>query len=252
MAGYTTRMAWPIVMFDGKMNHRTDILLVHGIGKAIKSDYYNEFVDSIRRKLPLDIDVSFHAINYSEPLDSKEAIIFGWMKGLNYQDLRSFGCFFVGDVLAYAPPEGVPGPGDFYYDVNKQLADKFAEIKAKYPESKKVIIAHSLGTQISFSFAFKEELDHLFVCGSPLLYFSVRFKEFGSYPPKLKGMTNFYNVNDPVATVVGRNPKLAACKDIRVKSWNPRYLLPLQAHSHYFKSDQVHQGIADVLKNFAG
>ena len=230
-----------------KMTNRTDVILIHGIGKSISASYYDDFVNAIRRKLPIYLDLNFHPINYSEPLDTKEAQIFKWMEGLSYQKLRNFGCFFIGDVLAFAPPEGTPSPGDFYFDVNKLLEDTFKQIKQESPDSKKIIISHSLGTQIAFSFAFKEEIDHLVVCGSPVLYFSVRFKDFGSYPSGLKGMTNFYNVNDPVATVVGRNPKLAACKDVRVKSWNPRYLLPLQAHSSYFVSDQVHQGIADII-----
>lgn len=231
---------------------RTDIFLIHGIGKSISSDYYDSFVDSIRRKLPITTDIGFHPVNYSEPLDSKEAVIFDWMKGMNYQELRSFACFFIGDVLAYAPPEGIPQPGDFYYDVNKILSDKYAEIKEKYPQSRKVIVSHSLGTQIAFSFAFKPgiDLDHLITMGSPINYFSVRFKGYGSYPQGLKGMTNFWNTNDPVATQVSKNPNLKACRDVQVKSWNPRYLLPLQAHSSYWVSDQVHQGIADILKDF--
>lgn len=226
---------------------RIDALLVHGIGKTIAPDYYDKFVDAIRRKLPIDADVNFHPINYSEPLDTKEATIFKWMEGMAWQKLRNFGCFFLSDVLAYAPPEGKPSTGDFYFDVNKMLADKFAEIKTNYPQSKKVIIGHSLGTQIAYSFAFKEGLDHLFTMGSPILYFSVRFRGYGSYPLQLKGMTNFYNTNDPVATIVGRNPNLQACKDIQVKSYNPKYLLPLLAHSMYFDSDAVHEEIAREL-----
>src|SRR3990167_1141382 len=135
--------------------NRTDVILIHGIGKSISGTYYDDFVNAIRRKLPITANVTFHPINYSEPLDTKEKQIFDWTKGMNYQDLRSFGCFFVGDVLAYAPPEGIPKPGDFYFDVNKLLEDTFKQINQESPKSKKVIISHSLGSQIAFSFAFK-------------------------------------------------------------------------------------------------
>ena len=229
---------------------RTDVILIHGIGKSISPTYYDDFVNSIRRKLPIDMTLNFHPINYSEPLDTKERQIFEWMNGMSYQELRSFGCFFVGDVLAYAPPEGIPKEGDFYFDVNKLLEDTFKQINQESPDSKKVIISHSLGSQIAFSFSFRQPLDHLIVMGSPINYFSVRFKDFGSYPASLKGMTNFWNTNDPVATQVSRNPNLRLCRDIKVKSWNPRYLLPLQAHSFYWVSDKVHSEIADIIKNY--
>ena len=234
---------------EEKMNQRVDAFLIHGIGKTIEGNYYDNFVDAIRRKLPIDADVNFHPVNYSEPLDKREGVIWKWMEGMAYQKLRNFGCFFIADILAYAPPEHPPKPGDFYYDVNKILSDKFADVEATYPNSKKVIIAHSLGTQIAFSFAWGHKIEHLFCMGSPILYFSVRFKDFGMFPVEtLKGMTNFWNTNDPIATRIERNPNLKVCKDIRVRSFNPRYLLPLQAHSMYFTSNDVHQKIADVIK----
>lgn len=225
--------------------NRVDVFLLHGIGKTIGTGYYDDFVAGIRKRMPIDADVNFHPVEYSNLLDEKEDKIFSWLKGMAYQTLRRFACDYICDVLAFSPPESPARPGDFYYDVNRLLMNKFDEIESKYPKSKKVIISHSLGTQIAFAFAWRKEIDWLFTMGSPILYFSVRFNDFGKYPEStLHNMTNFYNVNDPVATIVSRNPNLKKCEDIKVKSFNPKYLLPLRAHSYYWVSDEVTQGIA--------
>ena len=227
---------------------RKDVFLIHGVGKKLGSDYYDKFVAGIRSFIPIDEDVNFHPVDYSPLLDEKEEKIFSWMKGMGYQGLRKFGCDFLADVLAYSPPENPAKAGDFYFDVNEMLSKKFEAVEKSYPQSKKIIISHSLGTQIAFSFAWKKEIDVLFTCGSPIIYFAVRFSGFGKFPEAtLKRMINFYNENDPVATIIGRNPALKKCQDIKVKSWNPRYLLPLQAHSFYFVSADVQKKIAEVL-----
>ena len=168
---------------------------------------------------------------------------------MGWPRMRSFGCNFIGDVLAYAPPEGIPGPGDFYYDVNKMLEETYDAIAREYPKSKKVVIAHSMGTQISFGFSWRRELSALITMGSPILYFSLRFKEYGKFPDVLlKSMFNFWTNRDPVCTRISRNPNLAKCKDVEVPNWNPLNWLPLRAHSMYFKSDFVHKEIAKILQ----
>lgn len=228
---------------------KIDLFLVHGIREDNEVDKtYTPFVDSIRRRLPISFDLNFHPINWNYLLYEKEKQIFEWMKDLGWPKLRRFGCFQLADILAYAPPEGIPKPGDFYYDANKLLEEKFDEVSRASPKSKKVVFAHSLGTQIAFSFAWKREIDLLFTCGSPILYFSVRFKDFGRFPEAtLHKMINFWKWGDPVCGVISRNPELDKCEDVRIESWNPKNSLPLHAHSIYWNHPKVHERVAQEL-----
>lgn len=223
-----------------------DIFLIHGIASEVKDNYYDNFVNGIRKYLPIEFDCNFHPIYWNELIQEREKYVYSLMSdmSLGTKSLRKFGCTLIGDVIAYAPTEKGDG---FYYEVNKMIEKKIDGMTELHPKSKKVIISHSLGTQIGFSVCFQKPIDCLITMGSPILYFSLRFAGLGSFPKTLKKMYNFYNVNDPVSTIIGRNPALKDCEDIRVKSFNPRYLLPLQAHSMYFKSSFVHKKIAEIL-----
>lgn len=235
------------------MANRLDVLLVHGIAVNLNGQtYYSDFVNSLRKLLPVDMDINFHPIVWNDLLYKKETQIYRWMSGLRWDKLRWIGCTLIGDILAYAPPEGIPGPGDFYYDVNKLLEAKYDEIAKAYPKSRKVIISHSLGTQISFSFCFRREVDLLVTFGSPILYFSVRFKDYGKFPDAtLHRMINFYNPFDPISTVVSRNPSLRQCRDIKIMSWNPLNMAPMHAHSAYWSSSEMVERMAESLKSMA-
>ena len=231
--------------------NRIDVFLVHGIAVNLNGQtYYSDFVDAIRKKLPIQADVNFHPIVWNELLYKKEQQIYRWMADLKYDKLRWIGCTLIGDVLAYSPPEGIPAPGDFYYDVNKLLETEYDTIAKAYPKSKKVILSHSLGTQISFGFSFRREIDLLVTMGSPILYFSVRFKDYGKFPEAtLHRMVNFYNPFDPISTLVSRNPALRQCRDVKVFSWNPLNCLPMHAHKSYWTAGKVHDAIAqEILK----
>lgn len=229
------------------MENRVDVFLIHGVAKTIGADYYDKFVYGLREKLPIGFDCTFHPINYSTLLEDKETQIYDWMQGLGYQKLRKFGCTLAADVLAYANTKRGSGPGDFYYDVNALLYGKIAEVSALYPNGKKVILCHSLGSIIGFDYVWNGGVDHLITLGNPFTYFTPRYKDFGEPPQGLKAWTNFYCYFDPISTPVSRNPKFPVVKDVSVKVYNPADWLPLRAHSVYWSSDQVSRQIAQIL-----
>lgn len=158
---------------------------------------------------------------------------------MGYKKLRYFGCTMIGDILAYAPPEKNPSLGDFYFDVNHMLTGYYDTLVSRNTGSKKMIIAHSLGCQISFTFAFRRELDLLVTMGNPMNYFSLRYEKGGKYPDKLKKMINFYNSKDPISTIVSNNPVHKKCLDFNVGSYNPYLWLPMKAHGMYWESKKV-------------
>ena len=227
---------------------RLDIFLVHGIGKSIGLDYYDSFVGNIRSHLPIDADINFHPIEYSHLLDAKEDKIFSWMEDMGYQKIRRFACDFVCDVLAYSYPWRPAQAGDFIFDVTELIQTKFKEVESKYPKSTKVIIGHSLGSIVGYGYTWMEKIDCLITMGSPFDYFSIRYKNFGEMNPKLRIFYNFWKRYDLVSTIISRNPNFKNVHDIQVKTLNPRYLLPIQAHTSYWSSKFVYKEIAKIFK----
>lgn len=228
------------------MVKQVDVLLLHGISKSIHPDYYDKFVAGIRSHLPLDFDVVFHPIDYSEILEPKEKTIFSWMRGMNWQKTRKFICDLVCDALAYGYPKRAPEAGDFIYDLHGLIGRKMAKARAG---SKIVIIGHSLGSIVGYGVTWDIYTDCLITMGSPFCYFSVRYKNFGEMNPNLRQFHNFWRGRDPVSTIISRNPNFKAVHDYEVKSWNPRYWFMLQSHSIYWKSNFVHKKIAKILQS---
>lgn len=237
-----------------------DVLMVHGITKSIHQDqYYSGFVNSIRRYLPIDADVVFHGIDYSTLLEDRENEIFSWMKDMGHGKIRRFACDYACDVLALAYPKREARPGDFIYDLTNTLSKKFDEVCKKRPESRKVILGHSLGSIIGYGFTWDRKVDALITMGSPFLYFSVRYAKGGEMNPNLSLWVNYFKHADPVSTICSRNPRFKdKVTDIEVKSWNPIYLLStsgllglgagIKAHTDgYWKSDFLHKDIAKRL-----
>lgn len=230
------------------MNKQTDVFLVHGVAKTIGPEYYDAFVAGIRKLLPMELDVLFHPVEYSHLLEAKEDQIFDWMKDLPYRAITEFAAYYIADALAYAYPRDPATEGDFIYDVHKLLADKFAA--AGRPGSRRVIIGHSLGSIVGYGFTWDVEVDCAILMGSPFFYFSPRFKGLGRMNPNLRQLHNFWKAHDKVSTgPLSKNPTFACAHDYQVTSLNPKYLLPLQAHSIYWTSEFVHKQIAKILLN---
>lgn len=223
-----------------------DILLCHGIGKSLPSRYYDQFVEGIRKNLPIDADVVFHPIDYSSLLESRENRIFAWMKGMNWQITRKFVCDFVCDALAYGYPKRKPESGDFIYDLHSLIGKTMAKARTG---SKIVVIGHSLGSVVGFGITWDLHADCLITMGSPFCYFSIRYKNFGEMNPDLQQFHNFWRGRDPVSTIISKNPNFKMVHDYEVKSWNPRYWFMLQSHGIYWKSSFVHKQIAKILQS---
>ena len=222
-----------------------DILILHGIAKTIDADYYSPFITGIKKYLPSSCDVLFRPVDYSGLLEEKEDRIFGWMKDLPYHKITEFASYYVADAIAYAHPKRPAGPGDFIYDVTKLLMTQMANIRG----GKHVVIGHSLGSIVGFGVTFDVKVDCLITMGSPFFYYSPRFKNLGEMNPNLAQFHNFWKGHDKVCTgPISKNPTFAAVHDYEVKSWNPKYLLPVRAHSIYWSSDFVHRQIAKIIQ----
>ncbi len=157
---------------------------------------------------------------------------------------REFACNYVCDVLAYGYPRRPPEEGDFIFDLHTQLAREY--LKAR-EGAKRVIIAHSLGTIVGYDFTWQQTTDCLITMGSPFAYFSIRYRSGGEMNPTLGQFHNFWKGRDRISTLIATNPRFASVHDYKVPSMNPRYLLRLQAHSHYWVSPFVHKRIAKIL-----
>lgn len=234
------------------MREPLEIFLVHGIGREVSKDYYNDFVSGIRKYVPLDADIVWHGVNYSILLEKREQQIYSWMKKMSpWWDYagrkeREFACNYICDVLAYGYPRRPPSRGDFIFDLHAQLKQEFSKAR---PGAKKVIIGHSLGSIVGFGFTWAEHTDCLITMGSPFSYFSVRYKGGGEMNPDLPQFHNFWRGRDRVSSIISENPKFKCVHDYEVRSLNPRYLLRLQAHSLYWVSNFVHKEIAKILKS---
>ena len=223
-----------------------DALLIHGIGNKYDPKSYDNFVNGIRRHLPLDFDVVWRPVDYSTLLSKKEAIIYSWMRGMGWQKTRKFACEFVGDILAYGYPKRTPQAGDFIYDLHQIIGGELAKAK---PNSKRVIIGHSLGSIVGYGATWDFHTDCLITMGSPFCYFSIRYKDFGEMNPDLAQFHNFWRGRDPVSTIISRNPNFKMVHDYEVTSYNPLNQLMLKSHVLYWTSSTVHKKIAGILKN---
>jgi hypothetical protein len=228
---------------------KIDFLIIHGIGRKINVNDYITFIDGIKSRLPKEIDINFIQINYSEILDQKEDQIYEWMKELG-NGIRKWACYYICDVLAFSPTEKNQ-KGDWYYDLNKSIEQTYKSLRK---DSKKVVFGHSLGSQIALSNCYSNKFDLLITAGSPIIYFSIKFKDYGS-PCPVKKIVNFYNPNDLVSTKVGANPHFKSItEDFEVKPslfFRIPLVLPLlkklKAHTFYWSSKEVHKKIADEL-----
>ena len=222
-----------------------DAILVHGIGKSLPASYYDGFVAGIREHLPLSADIVWHGVDYSPLLDRKEATILSWMRDMGWPKLRNFVCNYACDALAYGWPKRPAAEGDFIFDLTKLLMETATKARKG---SKIVFIGHSLGSVVAFGASWDVKTDCLITLGSPFLYFSIRFKDFGEMNPNLPQFHNFWRSRDPVSTIISRSPKFRMVHDYEVKSWNPLDQLMLRSHSLYWRSNFVHSKIAAILK----
>src|SRR3990167_8469830 len=164
-----------------------------------------------------------------------------------HQRSRKWGCNYLVDILALMQKDRPLEPGDAYYDIFQLFGNEYDKIEAQYPDSKKVLIGHSLGGQLGYIFTWKRRFDLLITMGAPLTWFSSGYKNFGQMNPDLLDWINFWKKGDRVSSIISENENFAMVTDIQVKSWNPLNHLTAKAHSAYWKDAFVHRTIADIL-----
>ena len=225
-----------------------DIFLLHGISKEVKAEtYYNVFIEGIEKYLQKSQLVRWHPIDYSFLLREKGDKLFIWMNKFWHQKSRRWGCDYIIDILSLTQKDRPLKEGDYYYDLFSLLSAQYDKISSQYPDSKKVLIGHSAGGQLGYTFTWRRHFDTLITMGAPLTWFSAGFNDYGQMNPDLRKWYNFWKKGDRVASTISENPTFSAVHDIQVKSWNPLNLLTAKAHSDYWKSDFKHKTIANIL-----
>lgn len=229
-----------------------DVFGLHGIGKSFPPSYYDDAVKGVQAYLKPATDVKFHGIDYSHLLESREDVIYSWLKDIDpwydpfSKKARKFATDYICDVLAYAYPRRPPQLGDFIYDMTKLLTDKVADIRLG---ASIVFVGHSLGSIVAYGATWDIKTDCLITMGSPFNYFSIRYKDFGEMNPDLPQFHNFWRGRDWISTVISKNPNFRNVHDYEVTSRNPLNLSLLNSHGIYWKSDFVHKKIASILNN---
>ena len=225
-----------------------DIFLLHGISKEVKAEtYYNAFIEGIEKYLSGSQQVRWHPIDYSFLLREKEETILSWMKELGHPKSRKFACDYISDILAMLHKDRPLVEGDFLYDFDKLVTTRYDTIHNFYPENRKVIIGHSLGSILGYRFTWKRAFDALIVMNSPFNYFSIGYKDFGEMNPNLPMFYNFWKKYDTVSTIISKNPNFKMVKDIQVKSLNPLNWFTSKAHSACWTDKFVHKTISNIL-----
>lgn len=230
--------------------HEIDVFILHGITKEVDASvYYSNFIEGIQSYLPTGAshNIRWHPIDYSHILSDKEETIFSWMKDLGHQRSRKFACDFICDILAMTHKDRPLEKGDFLYDLNEQLFKIYDSSAKIFPEGKRILIGHSLGTILGYRWTWQRHFDSLITMGSPFTYFSIAYKNLGQMNPNLPEFWNFWKKYDRVATIISKNPNFRMVKDIQVKTLNPLNWLTAKAHSDYWKDDAVHQQIAKII-----
>jgi len=230
------------------MNLNVDCVILHGIAETIDKNYFTPFKAGIIKYLGNDSKgVRFHETDYSYLLAKQEELIFTWMSKFGWQKSRKWACNFVVDILALTQKDRPLEPGDYYYDLFKLFTERYDTINSFYPDSRKVLIGHSLGGQLGFGLTWRRHFDTLITMGSPITWFSPAFKNCGQMNPDLKLWYNFWKKYDRVASTISENPNFKMVYDIQVKSFNPLNLLTAKAHSAYWKDEFVYKTIAEIL-----
>jgi hypothetical protein len=236
------------------------ILSIHGIGNQ-KPGFANKFHAKLLQNLNLDCEVKCFEFEWQHLVEPKEENLANNLYGLFWKITRSFAITYVGDAVAYAKDSV------FYKACHKELDIKLKEISDWVEDGKIFIIAHSLGTIISYNYIYNmqniealgnkifksksiswlDKLDTIFFLGSPLYIYSLQ-KDSGGNPIKVKNWINIYSPFDVIGYPIKKiNEKFNNSNVIDLPIicgglkffWNPI------SHITYFDSKKV----LGVLKN---
>jgi hypothetical protein len=181
---------------------------------------------------------------------------------LGLGSIRQFMIEFLGDVSAYQPLDDSHSVYDSIHKVIKEGLNKLAQ-KAG-PDAPLCIVAHSLGTVITYNFLhdiFKDPpkgvsrleqgktLRWLYTMGSPIPMFALREKN--PKPLPISVWKNFYSPTDIISyplKAINENFKNSNIEDIAINvgniltSWNPA------SHIEYWTDEEVLSVIVNDLK----
>jgi len=240
------------------------ILSIHGIGEQ-KPGFADKFHTKLTHSLETDCEVKCFEFEWQHLIEPEEKSLKNNLFGLCWEITRGFALNYVGDAVAYAKDS------IFYKTCHKELDKKLNEISDWVEDGKICIIAHSLGTIISFDYIYNlqnieafgnhifraqstnwiDKLDTLFFIGSPLYIYSLQ-RNSGGKPIKVKNWLNIYSPFDVIGYPV-KNINNAFgnsnVKDLSVvcgglfSFWNPF------SHISYFNSKKV---LSIICKQITG
>lgn len=237
---------------------KTVIFVVcHGIEtKLKKASYADSFVFGIRNSLPEGIPFASYQFNWDTIVVEREQKTYEMVKDLRRPLLRKLTCFLGCDILWYAFTKRLVSQGSIYDQIHSKLRREVKQLLALYgKDAVLVLCGHSWGSQIMLDFCFDEDAEitskiaGLVTMGSPIIYKSGQYDDWGHPPKGLKFWLNFYNPWDPVSTIISRNENFKdAVKDVCVGAWNPLgWVSILMAHTCYWKSGTVKKQIAEAV-----
>lgn len=242
---------------------KTIIFVVsHGIETKLSTpNYCPDFIEGIEKELGPDVRFIPHLFNWDVLVRDREDKTYEMVKHLGHGLLRKLICSLGCDILWYSASQQIVSFGSVFADIHQKLKGEIRDIVMLYPDAKIVLCGHSWGSQIVLDFCFmaepeiRQRIVGLVTMGSPILYKSGQYDDWGHPPTGLKFWLNFFNPLDPVSTEISKNENFkSAVEDVEVKSWNPLVWLRVPfifsivtAHTYYWKAGVVRKRIAAAL-----
>ena len=239
------------------------ILTIHGIGQQ-KPGFANKFHSNLIKNLSSEDEVKCFEFEWQHLIEPTENYFSSNIKSLKWRITRAFAFNYIGDAVAYAKDSV------FYKSCHKELDKKLKEINDWVGDGKIYIIAHSLGTIITYNFIYNmqniealgnkifkakdvnwiDKLDCVFFLGSPLSIYSLQ-KNYGGKPIKVNNWLNIYSPYDVIGyplKTINEDFSNSNVRDISVlcgglfSFWNPI------SHITYFDCKNVLNLITKQIK----
>jgi len=232
--------------------------IIHGVQlKEINDDFAKKFVDGIKSYLT-DSEKNYFiplAYNWSHTTNPRQLEMYHKVEsGLRHQKLRKLKHTAGSDVTWTFRSK--KGSGSFYDDFVFTLDSLLDSSKKSYAKSKIMLIGHSQGSQLAFNYIWDTNyhVQGLAFMGSPFTMNSGAFDDWGDIPKGLDGFwLNFYNRRDFISSKIQDcHPRESIAKTVEdyevPLGWNPLNWTIAGSHTLYWKSDFVHQMIADRIR----
>ena len=281
------------------MTQKIAIAVIHGIGlpdprfaDGLIAELRARFAAAIGGKsADPEAELVFQPVFWAPVLQGREDVLWSRLKAngsVDFVKLRRFMIDFAADALAYQP---TPHDVGIYIGIHRIVAQALKTLGQQAgPRAPLVIIAHSLGTVIASNYIYDlqaypkkrlirapvrramgrtpldkgETLASLYLMGSPLALWSLRYDDFGvpitvpsprlkTHHPRLKGeWVHFYDPSDiigyPLKPVnAAYNAQVTQDRAVNAgsifTSWNPA------SHIGYWTDNDVTKPLAEGLAN---